>query len=254
MAKNLQHVFAVVVTAFLTVGQASAAPKPVAAPTPTIEDQASRSDNGRQGLNRAIFRFNQTVDQILLRPVASGYQAVVPAQGREMVSNAVNNIYTPVTFVNSVLQGDPKNSFASLWRFLINSTVGVGGLFDAAGANGLKMRSTDFGQTMAIYGAEPGFYVVLPIIGPSNLRDSVGRLADAVINPFNYVGWGFSGAMWGTTAVDTRSRNMKLIDDIYNSSIDPYSTFRSGFTQHRAADVRRAKEARIASRRAAGFE
>ena len=247
-------VFFAMLSVCLAVGQAQAAPKTDAEPAAINDDQGVRSDNSRQSLNRAIFRFNQTVDTILLRPVASGYQAVVPQTGRDMVSNAVANIYTPVTFANSIFQGDPQNALAALWRFLLNSTVGIAGLFDVAGANDLKMRTTDFGQTLAIYGAEPGHYVVLPIIGPSNLRDSVGRLTDAFINPFNYVGMGFSGAMWGTTAIDTRSRNMKVIDDIYSSSIDPYSTFRSAFTQHRAADIRRAKDARAASRRAAGLE
>lgn len=208
----------------------------------------------RESVNRAIFRFNQTVDSILLRPLASGYQAVVPEPGERMVSNALVNIYTPVTFANSVLQGDPQNSFAALWRFLLNSSFGIGGLFDFAGENGLKMRTTDFGQTLAIYGMDAGPYVMLPIIGPSNARDAFGRLTDAFVNPFNYVSMGFSAGMWTLTAVDARSRNMKVIDDIYRSSIDPYSTFKSGYTQHRSADIRRAKESRLASRRAAGLE
>jgi phospholipid-binding lipoprotein MlaA len=143
-----------------------------------------------------------------------------------------------------VLQTDPQNSFATLWRFIINSTVGIGGLFDVASEAGLKNRPADLGQTLGMYGAGPGPYLVLPIIGPSNARDAVGRLGDALMNPFNYVDQGFSLALWSTTAVDARSRNMKLLDDVYKNSIDPYATFRSGYTQKRAEDIRRGNLAR----------
>jgi phospholipid-binding lipoprotein MlaA len=154
-----------------------------------------------------------------------------------------------------VLQTDPQNSFASFWRFTLNTTVGVGGLFDVASEAGLKYRQTDFGQTMAIYGADAGPYIVLPIIGPSNTRDGIGRVADAFMNPFNYVdqGPGLSIAMWSATAVDKRSTNMKLIDDIYRTSLDPYTTFRSGYTQKRNSDIRRAKAERAKSLEKAGF-
>ncbi len=197
--------------------------------------------------NRAMHEFNYTIDGAILRPVAQIYRGVVPEKGRELVSNFLDNLYTPLVFANSVLQLDPDNSFASFWRFFLNTTAGIGGLFDVASEAGLKNRPADFGQTLAIYGVEPGPYVVLPIIGPCNGRDSVGRIGDAFMNPFNYVDTGVSIAMWTATAIDKRSTNMKLIDDVYSSSLDPYSTFRSGYTQKRAADIRRAKAARARS-------
>jgi phospholipid-binding lipoprotein MlaA len=204
-------------------------------------------------MNRFVFEFNKIVDNVLLRPITVVYRTIVPEPGREMVSNALVNLYTPVVFGNSVLQGDPQNSFATLWRFLINSTVGIGGAFDVASEAGLKNRPADFGQTLAMYGAEPGPYIVLPLIGPSNGRDAVGRLADAFMNPFNYIDEGFSYAMWGAGAVDARSNNMKLIDDVYKTSLDPYATFRSGYTQKRASDIRRAETERAKSLEKAGF-
>lgn len=217
------------------------------------EEWADRGDP-LEPLNRAVYRFNRVADGLILRPAASIYRGVLPEQGQTMVSNALVNLYTPVTFFNSVMQGDPYNSFASLWRFLLNSTFGILGLFDFASEAGLSMRTTDFGQTLAIYGAGTGPYIVLPIIGPSNGRDAVGRVADAFMNPFNYVDTGFSIAMWSATAVEKRASNMKLVDDIYESSLDPYSTFKSGYTQHRASTIARAKAARSSSRRTAGFQ
>jgi len=195
-------------------------------------------------LNRAMHQFNYAIDLILLKPVTKGYQFAVPKFGRQMVSNFVDNLYTPVVFGNSVLQGDPQNSFASMWRFILNTTFGMGGLIDFASSAGLKNRPADFGQTLAIYGVETGPYIVLPIVGPCNARDTLGRVADAFMNPFNYLGDGVSAVTWTTTVIDMRSRNSKLIDDIYSSSLDPYATFRGGFTQKRAADIRRAEAAR----------
>jgi phospholipid-binding lipoprotein MlaA len=207
-------------------------------------DESVLDDDPLEPFNRSVFFFNTTVDGLILRPSASIYNGVLPREGRDMVSNFINNIYTPVTFFNSVLQGDPNNSFASLWRFILNTTFGIGGLFDFASEAGLKNRSTDMGVTFALYGADKGPFLMLPIIGPSNARDAFGRLGDAFINPFNYIDNGTSIALWTTTAIDARSTHMKLIDDVYRSSLDPYSTFRSGYTQKRSEDVRRAKKAR----------
>lgn len=213
-------------------------------PAPSPEQEEAVDSDPLETYNRAMYRFNYTLDMLVLKPVTKGYQAVVPRKGRTMVSNFIDNLYTPLVFANSVLQGDPQNSFASMWRFLLNTTYGIGGLFDFASEAGLKTRSADFGQTLAIYGAQPGAYVVLPVIGPCNVRDTAGRIADAFMNPFNYLGNTTSAVMWSATAIDTRSRNAKLIDDIYETSLDPYSTFRSAFTQKRASDIRRAKAAR----------
>jgi len=203
-------------------------------------------------LNRGIYWFNHVLDVAVIKPVTQAYRFVVPEQGRTMVDNFITNLYTPVVLVNSVLQRDPQNSFATGWRFILNTTFGLGGLFDFASAVGLHNRPADLGETMAFYGAGNGPYVVLPIIGPSNVRDAFGRLGDAFMMPTNYApGW-FSGSTgnwieygtWGATVINERSKDMQLIDDIYANSLDPYSTFRSGYTQKRASDIRRAKAAR----------
>lgn len=219
------------------------------------EAMSRLDDDPLSGYNRAMYEFNYVVDGLVLKPAAQLYRGVVPEKGREMVNDALANLYSPITFGNSVLQGDAHNSFATFFRFLINSTVGIGGLFDVASEAGLKNRTTDFGQTLAIYGAEPGAYVVLPIIGPSNVRDTIGRVADLFMQPWTYANdMGLSAAIYGATAVNARSENMKLLDDIYTSSVDPYSTFKSGYTQKRASDVKRAKIERQKTLEKTGFQ
>lgn len=198
--------------------------------------------------NRGMYRLNYVIDGLVLKPVTQIYRGVIPAKGQEMVHHFVLNLEEPITFGNSVLQGDPQNSFTSLWRFLLNSTVGVFGLFDVASEVGLKGRITDFGQTLALYGVESGPYLFLPILGPSSARDGLGRVADAFMHPAMYVNdTGTSIALWSVTAVDTRSDNFDLIEDIQKTSLDPYVTFRSYYSQHRANNIKKARAARDAA-------
>lgn len=197
-----------------------------------------------EGLNRGLFELNRAIDTVALRPIAKGYEAVVPNRGKVMVSHFVDNVNEPVTFVNSILQADPQNSFASLWRFLINSSFGIGGLFDAATEIGLTDRPTGFGDTLAIYGADSGPYFVIPIIGPSTTRDSFGRLGDVLADPFSYTDNAVFYTIVGVKTVNTRYHKLKLLDDVYANSLDPYATIRSGYLQHREAEVKKAKALR----------
>ncbi len=195
-------------------------------------------------LNRAIFQFNYAVDGVIVKPLTEGYEAIMPAKGQEMVSNAVDNIKEPTTIVNSILQADARNTFSALWRFVINSTVGVGGLFDAATAVGLKERATGLGDTMAIYGADSGAYVVLPFFGPTSVRDGIGFAGDVFSAPVTYADNAVLYSVAGVKTIDTRHRNMKVLNDIYNNSLDPYVSMRSIYTQHRSAAVKTAIKAR----------
>lgn len=198
--------------------------------------------------NRGMYRMNYVIDGLVLKPITQVYRGVMPERGQKMVHNFVLNLQEPITFGNSVLQADPQNSFVSLWRFLLNSTVGVGGLFDVASEVGLIERRTDFGQTLALYGIENGPYLFLPVLGPSNARDGLGRVADAFMHPAMYVdSTGASVALWTVTIVDTRSDNWDVIEDIQKSSLDPYVTFRSAYTQKRANDIKKARAARNAA-------
>lgn len=195
-----------------------------------------------EGFNRAMYSFNYGLDTVVIRPVTSVYRFIVPETGRESVSNFVHNLGTPVFLVNSILQGDQENTFAVFWRFIINSTVGIGGLFDVASEAGLYARDADFGQTLAVWGVDSGPYTVLPVFGPGTLRDSFGRIVDIFFNPSVYAGddW-ISYAQAGITIIDARSRNYDLINEIYRNSLDPYATFRSGYLQRRASEISKAK-------------
>jgi phospholipid-binding lipoprotein MlaA len=190
-------------------------------------------------VNRAIQGFNDVVDTVLLRPIAIGYQAVIPQPARESVTNALRNLNEPVNAVNALLQGDPNHMFTSIWRFVLNSTLGIGGLFDFAGSNaGLQYRKEDFGQTFGHYGAGPGPYLVLPLLGPSNVRDTFGLALDIVSNPFTWViDWEANLVRAGLTVIDTRERNLDFTDDVAKTSIDPYATYRSAYTQYRVKQI-----------------
>jgi phospholipid-binding lipoprotein MlaA len=207
-------------------------------------DYASVDYDPIEPVNRGIFQFNRAIDVVLLRPIAKGYDAVMPERGKVMVSNFVYNIKEPVTFVNSVLQTDANNSFTTLWRFMLNSTIGIGGLFDVASEVGLKNRETSMGDTFAIYGADAGPYIVIPIIGPSNVRDGLGRLGDYFTDPVSYTNDPVFYSVVGVKTLDARYRNLKVVDDIYARSLDPYATFRSGYTQRRIAEIKSAIKAR----------
>jgi phospholipid-binding lipoprotein MlaA len=190
--------------------------------------------------NRALFAVNNALDTVVVRPVTVAYRYVVPEGGRKSVINFVNNLSSPGVFANSVLQGDVQNSFATFWRFVINTTVGVGGLIDVASDAGLKNRPADFGQTLAKYGVGSGPYVYLPVFGPGTVRDSFGQFVDIFTNPSVYADsqW-WSIAQTSVTLVARRDENFTTLEDIYRKSLDPYATIRSGWMQRRSSDLRK---------------
>jgi phospholipid-binding lipoprotein MlaA len=212
--------------------------------TPPDSTAEAADEDVLEPYNRVAYQFNYTLDGLVLKPVTQIYRGVVPEEGRAMVSNVIDNLYSPVVFANSVMQGDPENSFATFWRFMLNSTFGLGGLNDFATEAGLKNRQTDFGMTLALCDVEAGPYFVIPIIGPSTVRDAAGRAVDTLINPLTYIEDKTSTTIWVATAIDARSRHAKLIDQVYDNSVDPYTTFRSAYLQKRASDIKRARKSR----------
>jgi len=189
--------------------------------------------------NRGMFAVNEGIDTVLLRPVAKGYRYITPTPIRSRIGNVSDNLYEPVSMVNSFLQGDFSQGMTNFWRFLINSTVGLGGMHDVAVTAGLEPRREDFGQTLAVWGVDSGPYIVLPILGPSNLRDTGGRVADWFADPVTYAvddTWTSIGIRAGQGVVE-RERLLDPIDDIYSSSLDPYASFKSIYEQRRAAEI-----------------
>lgn len=186
-------------------------------------------------VNRGIFKFNEVIDAILLKPLAKVYSAVVPEKGKKAIDNIISNLTVPVTFTNALLQGNGEKATNEFWRFTLNSTLGLGGIFDFASNAGLYRQSPeDMGQTLGNYGIGDGPYIVWPIWGSSNLRDSVGMVADGFMDPFNYIdAMEFHAIRNGVGGVHRREQFLDIVDDVYDSSLDPYATFRSMYTQRR---------------------
>lgn len=203
--------------------------------------QEARAGNNDplEGMNRAFHDFNEVADQIILEPASELYSFAVPQVARTSIYNFLENIEAPVIFANSILQGDPQNVFVTFWRFVFNTTLGVGGLFDIATEFGMPERNhEDFGQTLGVWGVGQGAYLVLPLLGPSSLRDAPGKIIDVLINPFTYaLKPAESTAIFATRAIDTRARLDRYIDQVNETSLDPYATFRSLYLQRRQALV-----------------
>ncbi|MBX9725888.1 MAG: VacJ family lipoprotein [Rickettsiales bacterium] len=195
-----------------------------------------------EGYNRVMFDINHGIDSVLIKPVAQGYRYITPSAIRMRIGNISDNLYEPVSMANAFLQGDFGQGSRNFFRFLINSTVGLAGMHDIAAEAGLPAHYEDFGQTLAVWGAESGPYIVLPIFGPSNLRDTTGIVADNFISPIPYVTntWTAVGIGAGQALVE-RERLLDPIDDIYATSLDPYASFKSIYEQRRAADIKNVK-------------
>jgi phospholipid-binding lipoprotein MlaA len=201
--------------------------------------------------NRFVFSLNRAVDIIAIRPVAVMYRDWVPDRAQKSVRSALDNLGEPVTAINEVFQGDPSRAGITMVRFLVNSTVGLAGLFDVAAMMGFERTKTDAGQTIGLWagkGVEPengGFYLVLPLVGPSNARDATGLMVDYAIDPFqilpiafNWDFFYFTAPKFALNVVDYRSRTMFALDDIEKNSVDYYAALRSAYTQNRAEVIR----------------
>ncbi len=140
-----------------------------------------------ESINRSIFKFNAGLDKAILKPVAKGYRAVMPGFAETGVSNFFSNLDDVPTAVNNLLQGKVKAAGSDSLRFLLNSTVGIGGLIDVAGPAGLNKHNEDFGQTLGVWGVSSGPYLVLPVLGPSTVRDTIASPVDYYADPRRYV-------------------------------------------------------------------
>jgi len=200
-----------------------------------------------ENTNRAIFGFNQAVDRTVLVPVASAYRAVIPDPFRDMIHDFLQNLNAPIIFANDVLQGQAGLAGETFGRALLNTTVGFGGFIDVASKLGVPYHTNDFGITLANWGVDPGPYLMLPILGPSNPRDLVGDVADGFGDPGNIVAaqhhriWA-SIVRSAVSGIDERSRNIESLAEIERTSLDYYATIRSLARQRRAAQIRHQKE------------
>lgn len=199
-----------------------------------------------EGLNRGIFEFNRVVDRFLLKPVAQLYRGALPQVAQDSVRSFLRNLRTPLVLVNDVLQGDMDRAGTTISRFLVNTTVGIVGLFDVAGDLGIPYHDEDFGQTLAVWGVGEGFYLMLPVFGPSNPRDLAGLVAEFYTDPVNiylrnedleyltYVRGGLRG-------IDARARSIEVLDELERTSLDYYAAIRSLYRQQRTNEISNSK-------------
>lgn len=208
--------------------------------TPTEEMRAANDPD--EPFNRKVFLLNQKLDKYLVIPTAGAYVYVVPEFGRNRVHDLLGNLSLPVTFVNDVFQGEAKRAGQTVGRFMVNSTLGVGGLFDPATAFHMPDHSEDFGQTLAVWGVPEGAYLVLPFLGPDPPRDVVGQVTDVFLDPTHWLH--FKQHIWWDvgreyfTLLDLRARTYQTVQGIERSSVDFYASQRSLYRQLRNSEIR----------------
>jgi phospholipid-binding lipoprotein MlaA len=208
------------------------------------QDASAAPADPWEGFNRRAFKFNRGLDRYVIGPIGRGYMKITPKAVRNRVASVVTNLGEPGTAINDLAQGRPRAAGVTTSRFLINSTVGGLGLFDVGAKVGLEGHEADFGQTLGRYGAKSGRYVVLPLLGPTTLRDGAGRFVDTMTDPVALATAGgsksFGMIRGGVTAVDARANSdgfFRALDD----AADPYAMMRSAYLQNRADMVRQAK-------------
>ena len=230
--KHLGRVMALLVVLGIAANCASSPPEDYDDPEYSVNDPF-------EGINRVTFEFNQTVDAVLLKPMAEIYVGVVPKWGRDRVNDILNNFGEPINFANALLQWELERAVASMLRFAFNSTIGLGGFFDVAEGIGLSRADEDFGQTLGVWGVGEGPYLVLPLLGPSNPRDAVGFGVDWLIDP---VSRSFRSheryQRFIARGIDQRSRHIGDLETLEETSIDFYAAMRELYRQHRANEIR----------------
>jgi phospholipid-binding lipoprotein MlaA len=239
---NIRHTVVLATAAAVMLGGCS-----------TTDTGATEVWDPLEGPNRFVFSINRAVDVIAIRPVSVLYRDFMPKPAQRGVHNALENLGEPVTAINEVVQGDPSRAATTVARFVVNSTLGLAGLFDVASSFGLSKTKEDFGKTIGYYAkVEPengGPYIVLPLAGPSNARDAAGLMADYAVDPFRILTYAlnvdsllYTGTRVGLTVVDVRTRTMFALDDLEKNSVDYYAALRSAYTQQRADLIRQKRE------------
>ena len=219
-----------------------------------ISTQLKASDECFEKTSRAVFKFNMAFDDAILEPVAKGYNKL-PEPIKNGAGNFTSNIATLLAIPNHILQGNLKEAGDATASFVINTTIGIVGLANPAQKLGLKSQKEDVGQTLGTYGVGTGCYFVLPILGPTTVRDSVGMVVDSFVDPFAHITirenelFGVSGSQLdyisvkGATAVDFRADNETNFDSLEKNSIDLYASFKSLYLQNRENKVNNSSEA-----------
>ena len=203
-----------------------------------VGDDEEDNNDPLETPNRLVFAFNEMLDVVVLQPAAATYRFLLPDGVRDSVRNFMRNLRSPVTLLNDVFQGEESRAGTTLKRFAINSTIGIAGLFDVADGMGYSFHEEDFGQTLGTYGVGEGFYLVLPVLGPSSARDGFGRVVDHFTDPLTYLlSRDIRLARFAVEGVDTRSRNIENVEELRRDSVDFYARVRSLYRQTRQNEI-----------------
>jgi phospholipid-binding lipoprotein MlaA len=194
--------------------------------------------------NRVFYAINNGLDTVILRPAAIAYRWAVPGVVRQGIHNVLGNLSTPVQLTNDMLEGKPRRAGDTAMRMVINTTVGVFGIFDVAKKWGYPDHDADFGMTLGNWGVPEGPFLFLPVLGPSDPRDAIGFGVNIVLDPFTWIGHPhdtgltvFNWTRYALNAVDSRERVLDSLDQIKKTALDPYATFRSLYRQHRRGQI-----------------
>lgn len=194
-------------------------------------------DDPLEGWNRGVYKFNKAVDTVIAKPLTKGYQAVTPDLVEDGISNLFSNLEDVPNMLNNLFQGKIKDSFSDLGRFIINSTIGIAGLWDPASSMGMEKHNEDFGQTLGAWGVESGPYIMLPFLGPSTLRDTVSYPVDSITDLINQVDHiPTRNQIKLVELVDTRADLMQFEDQL-EDAIDEYAFVRDFWLQNREYKV-----------------
>jgi len=212
------------VAALAVSGPASFAVKADEAKTPKAAGE--KSEDPLETLNRFTSSFNRVVRDAIIDPLVDGYQAVTPQPVQDAIGNAASNLNEPVSAISSLLQGDTENAEKSTQRFFINTTLGLGGMNDKATEMGVEARAEDLGQAAGHHGTEPGAHIVLPLLGPSNMRDAAGDILTGVLSPLPLVGKVAQGGVQYSGSQDD-------INAVGEGAVDPYITEKNAYEARR---------------------
>lgn len=199
-----------------------------------VEDEFVETADPLEEFNRDVMLFNDELDRLFLKPIAKGYQAVMPNSVDRGITNFFANLQDFVIALNNLLQFKPKQASSDFGRILLNSTVGLLGFFDVASSAGLEKHNEDFGQTLGAWGVGGGPYVVLPLLGPSTIRDGFGLAFDFFIHPLELVeNKGVRNSMWALYIVDLRADNLSTTRVLEQAALDRYIFIRDAYLQRR---------------------
>ena len=241
MPERFRRSLIVASMAALGVLPAGCATRPPASNPAAVADYQQTNDP-LEPMNRFLYKVNLALDTYVLRPAAQAYVHVLPEGARNAIHNELNNLAAPVQLGNDILEAKPRNAGNTFMRMIINTTAGGLGFFDPATKWGYPNHDTDFGVTLAVWGAPEGPFLFLPLLGPTNPRDAAGRGVDIVADPVGHFGQGaavtaLNWSHFAVNVVDARSRVLGDIEAIKRTALDPYATFRSLYRQHREAQI-----------------